>query len=163
MGHRNWTHEEQLAAFYVYATEPFGRLNKGNPLVIRIAKQIGRTPSALSMKACNFASLDTVHTERGVRGLGNVSRGDRDLWDAFLTDSERVAAEATAVVEGMSVGMPTEDPSFLGETEARREVVVRRAQSFFRTVVLAGYHHTFQLHKIPSHWDWKGLAEASRT
>jgi putative restriction endonuclease len=100
------------------------------------------------MKACNFASLDTFHTERGVSGLGNVSRGDRELWDAFLTDSERLAAEATALVESMSMELPTEVPAFSGETEARREVVVRRAQGFFRKAVLAGYNGTCALSGI---------------
>lgn len=138
----DWTHEERLVAFYVYATEPFGRLHKGNPLIIRVAEQIGRTPSALAMKACNFASLDPTHAKRGVSGLGNVSQGDRDFWQAFMKDSDRVSEEVESAFQQLGIGADTEIHDYEGETETRRYVAVRRAQSFFRKTVLVTYGNT---------------------
>ena len=37
---------------------PFGKMHSRNPEIIRYAKLIGRTPSALAMKLTNLASLD---------------------------------------------------------------------------------------------------------
>lgn len=59
--------------------------------VIAIAEAIGRTPSAVAMKACNFASLDPNTKQKG---LGNVSQADRELWAAFMRDSEQVSLAA---------------------------------------------------------------------
>ena len=80
---RNWSNQELLIAMNLYCRIPFGQFNHKQADIIRVAEAIGRTPSALSMKLCNLASLDQAHQERGVKGLANASRGDREIWSAF--------------------------------------------------------------------------------
>lgn len=93
---RPWSPVELLIVFRLYCHTPFGRLHQRNPEIIDLARLLGRTISAVGMKACSFASLDPRHQERQIKSLGNVSKADRDLWQAFREYSERVANEAEA-------------------------------------------------------------------
>ena len=45
-------------AFRLYCRTPFGKLHQHNPEIVALARALGRTASAVGMKACNFASLD---------------------------------------------------------------------------------------------------------
>ena len=45
------------------------------------------------MKMVNFASLDPAITSTGRVGLGNASALDREVWDEFHSDWERLAVE----------------------------------------------------------------------
>lgn len=87
-----WSRDELLVAFRLYCRTPFGKLHQHNPEIIDLARRLGRTPSAVGMKACNFASLDPVQRARNISALGNVSRGDRELWESFLATPEAIAA-----------------------------------------------------------------------
>src|ERR1044071_6796117 len=78
-----WTREHYLIALNLYCKLPFGKLHKNNPLIIEIAQRMGRTPSSLSMKLCNFASLDPVQRARGIKGLAGVAKLDREFWNDF--------------------------------------------------------------------------------
>jgi hypothetical protein len=69
-----WSREELLVAFRLYCRTTFGRLHRLNPEIIELARLLGRTPSAVGMKACNFAGLDPVQRARHIWGLGNVVR-----------------------------------------------------------------------------------------
>jgi len=35
-------------------------------MIIEVAQKLGRTPSSLAMKLCNFASIDPVQNARGI-------------------------------------------------------------------------------------------------
>ena len=70
MVRRNWTREELIVAFNLYCKIPFGRIHIRNPLIIELAKAIGRTPSALSWKLANFARLDPALRKRNIAGAG---------------------------------------------------------------------------------------------
>ncbi|MDZ4859317.1 MAG: HNH endonuclease [Candidatus Hydrogenedentes bacterium] len=159
-----WNESELLVVFRLYCRTPFGRLHQRNPEIIELAKLIGRTPGAVAMKACNFASLDPHQQARKIRALGNVSRADRDLWEAFLADSASVAQNAEAVYSSMT-GKDVEDylpelDSPISESSKKRTAIeqdlgelkipsgatenvvltkTRRVQSFFRSAVLASY------------------------
>jgi len=160
-----WSQDELLIVFRLYCRTPFGRLYQRNPDIVQLAHLIGRTPGAVAMKACNFASLDPQQQARKIKALGNVSRADRKLWEAFLDDSEAVAHEAEAAYSSMT-GKEAEDylPELdsavtasgtkreerkpaLGEklkissgaTERNVLVKTRRVQSFFRAAVLTSY------------------------
>ncbi|MBI3778014.1 MAG: HNH endonuclease, partial [Gammaproteobacteria bacterium] len=115
------------------------------PEIIELARLIGRTPSAVAMKACNFASLDPVQRARNISALGNVSRADRSLWESFAKNSEAVANEAEVAYAKLddTKSSPTESeierPE--GPTEIERRVRVRRVQGFFRTTVLTSYEY----------------------
>jgi len=161
---RQWTRDELLLALRLYCRTPFGKLNKSNRDIVDVARLIGRTPSAVSMKACNFASFDPVHQARGVAGLAHAGVADRRVWDAFTADAESIAAEAEATYDrllpplpsreraGVRVETPNE-PGVLdsprdldlqlptGPTEVDRLIRARRVQSFFRAAVLTSYNH----------------------
>jgi putative restriction endonuclease len=141
--HKNWSRDELLVAFRLYCRTPFGKLHQRNPDIIELAQLLGRTPSAVAMKACNFASLDPVQRARNISALGNVSQADRELWKSFEQNSESVAAEAEAAYGRLgSQRAETEDQDWempQGPTEVERTVRTRRVQGFFRAAVLASY------------------------
>lgn len=159
MARRDWSRPELLQALRLYMRLPFGRLHAKNPEVIALAGQISRTPDAVAMKACNFASLDEAITSTGRSGLKGASNADRALWSEFVGDPEAVAAEMEAVYE-TAIGDATIDsppdvsgaPSILtppvpgrgaipanAPTEIERLIRTRRVQSFFRAAVLTSY------------------------
>ena len=124
---------------------PFGRLHKGNPEIINLANQIGRTSNAMAMKACNFANLDPALQARGIRGLSNLSNADCAIWDEFASNPEALAAEAEEAASRISDDAATEEfeqPTLqipTGETDVERTIRARRVQSFFRAAVLTTY------------------------
>src|SRR5690348_1575331 len=89
-----WTRDQQLIALRLYMGTSFGRLHGTNPELVELAHRIGRTPGALAMKACNFASLDPEFRKTNRKGLSGASDADRALWDEFSGNSEAIAAEA---------------------------------------------------------------------
>jgi len=122
---------------------PFGRLHRANPEIVALAERIGRTASALAMKASNFASLDPALRARGIRGLSNLSAADRGIWEDFARNPEALAAEAEEAADRLSNVAETAPPSFgeapEGPTEIERLVRTRRVQSFFRAAVTITY------------------------
>lgn len=147
---KNWTREQLKLAFYFYCQTPFGQLHSKNKKVIELADLIGRTPSALAMKCVNFASLDPAITVTGRSGLSNASQLDRETWDEFHADWERLAVECEHLRQhllhekGLSDAPIEDDASnvdiadYTGET--RRVIVQQRIkQAFFRRAVLSSY------------------------
>ena len=143
MRSRNWSHDELLACFNLYCRIPFGKLHKGNPEIVEAARALHRTPSAVAMKLVNFASFDPAQRSRNVKGLVNVSRQDRALWEEFEVDPNSIAAKSEeaferfiaprAILEGGMLTRPQ------GPTEKLLERPMRLVQSFFRRAVLASY------------------------
>lgn len=142
-----WTKEQVKLAFHLYCQLPYGRIHGRNPEIIALAKVIGRTSDAVAMKMLNIASLDPAITSTGRAGLGNASALDRDVWDEFHSDWERLAVECQLlrqqldqnVAEDLELegdGLLPED--FTGET---REILTtqRIKQHFFRRTVLSSY------------------------
>lgn len=141
---RPWSRRELVAVFGLYCRTPFGRLHRRNPDIRELALRIGRSASAVAMKACNFAALDPALRAR-VTGLANVSRADRELWLEFGRNPERVALQVDKALarrsdEGWEGRMPPDGP-----TEAWRAVRARRVQWFFRSAVLSSYNYTCAL------------------
>lgn len=157
---KSWTNDELMIAMNLYCKLPFGQLRHGNPLIIEVARKLGRTPSSLSMKLCNLASLDPYHQARGVKGLSGASRADREIWNEFNSDWARLGVESEEklqlllgeiVEDGPSISatkrrlrkqatikMPTYAPT--GPTEAFMAAKARLGQRFFRQSVLASYN-----------------------
>jgi putative restriction endonuclease len=148
---KNWTREQLKLAFYFYCQTPFGQLHGRNPQVIELATLIGRTPDALAMKCGNIASLDPAIRSSGRSGLGNASQLDREIWEEFHSDWERLAVECAQLCrylerERGTRRRPSEeikDSTFdLGDYtgETRKAIVAQRVkQSFFRRAVLSSY------------------------
>lgn len=146
----NWTAEQLKLAFYFYCQTPFGKLHSKNPQIVELAKLIGRTPSALAMKLVNFASLDPSIIGTGRRGLSGASALDRQTWNEFHADWERLTVECEQLRQHLldEHGLRAPTPSaqtdeflltdFTGET--RQAIVQQRVkQSFFRRAVVSSY------------------------
>ena len=150
VGRTRWTKEQVKLGFNLYCQLPFGKLHSRNPEIIELANLIGRTTSAVAMKLCNIASLDPVITSSGRSGLKGASALDREVWDEFHADWDRLALDCLHIHEqlraekGLSddepVGAELEDiDDFTGET--KRVVTEQRIrQQFFRRAVLSSYH-----------------------
>ena len=139
---RRWTRRELLVALNLYCQLPFGRLYASNPIIIRSARAMGRSPSALAMKLVNIASLDPKITSTGRSGLRNASSQDRLVWEEMQSDWDRFAMQADQAVR--EIGMPEEasdaqlEESRLGE-DRPVEATTRIGQRFFRRAVLSSY------------------------
>lgn len=141
-----WTRDQLKLAFHLYCQLPFGKLHRGNPDIIALADLIGRTPGAVAYKLCNIASLDPAITSSGRVGLQNASKLDREIWDEFHADWEKLAIECEVQRQSLRAakGLPQElsleesDADYTGETRA---VITQQRikQHFFRKAVLSSY------------------------
>ncbi len=150
-----WTREHLLIALNLYCKLPFGKLHKGNPIIIDVAEKMGRTPSSLAMKLCNFASLDPVQQARGIRGLPGASAEDRGMWNEFHARTTTLAPESEQLLHDLFTKDQMAELDFLhrdkvrvdrkpslppsGPTETERTVRARRGQQFFRQTILNAY------------------------
>ena len=139
-----WSREQLIVALKLYCEIPFGRMHARNPEIIRYAKLIKRTPSALAMKLTNFASLDPEIRSSGRSGLTGASQSDKKIWEEMTSDWPRLAKE-TAEVESKLGDIPAQadEPeldatSYVGETRSAI-VSARIGQRFFRRAVLSAY------------------------
>ena len=157
---RRWTQEEVRRVLALYLLTPFGQLHARNPAVIKLADELGRTPSAVALKACNLAALDDSLPRKG---MANASRADRQVWRDFLDHPASMAAAFSSLpgmtggggeaVEGFAEGegrlpaagrednvAPLEPPPEAGGE--RTAVIARRiGQDFFRRMILISYDH----------------------
>ncbi|MCX7824196.1 MAG: HNH endonuclease [Verrucomicrobiae bacterium] len=145
-----WTREHFLIALNLYCKLPFGKLHKGNPIIIEVAQKMGRTPDSLAMKLCNFAALDPVQQARGIRGLPGATKQDRQMWNEFHSNLSVLGTESEELLHELFTEDQTRELDFLsrdsvhlvapsGPTETQATVKVRRGQQFFRQAVLAAY------------------------
>lgn len=128
---------------------PFGKMHSRNPQIIRYARAIGRTPSALAMKLTNIASLDPAIRSTGRTGLRDASQADKEMWDEMTSDWGRFAEEIARTertitndpIPSKSHEESSEAPtSYVGETRSAM-IEARLGQSFFRTAVLSSYEY----------------------
>jgi predicted restriction endonuclease len=145
MANRRWTKEELKLAFYLYCQLPFGRLHYRNPKIVQLASVIDRTPSSVAMKLVNFASIDPDIRESGRKGLGNASDLDREIWNEFHGDWERLSSECEAILSARGIAAPApldvapeDERNYEGRTRAA-VVQARVGQRFFRSAVIASY------------------------
>lgn len=139
---KRWTSEELLLACGLYYTIPFAQMHHRNPRIIRIAEQLDRTPSSVSMLLCNLASLDPELQKRGIKGLAHPSNAARLMWAEYHRDLERLAVESEMLLR--AIEGPVEEPeSVVAElartTESESTVSVRTMQSYFRRMILGAY------------------------
>lgn len=152
---RNWTKEEILVAMALYYQIPFGKINKNNPEIISMAKVLGRTPSALTMKMCNLARFDQTLQTRNVSGLLNGSKLDKEVWQEFVGKTAELAIRSVEIVDGLKAGSAIDeandngfvvhedidDVSYIvgGERIVQRKE--RIGHGFFHNAVLSSYEH----------------------
>ena len=142
-----WTKEQVKLAFHLYCQIPYGRIYGSNPEIIKLSKIIGRTADAVAMKMLNIASLDPAITETGRVGLRGASALDREVWDEFHSDWERLAIECQLLRQQLdknaAESLETENDELVPEdfTGETRQVITeqRIKQNFFRRAILSSY------------------------
>jgi len=144
---RPWIRPELIAAFNLYCRLPFGKIGHRNPQIIELANLIHRTPSAVGLKLSNFASFDPVLQQRGIKGMANAARADREIFEEFYTSQEELAFESEKVlaqyeqqtIEHKYQNELPELAHMVGE-ERTSYVKTRVNQHFFREMVLSNYN-----------------------
>jgi putative restriction endonuclease len=146
-GQKLWTRDELILAMNLYCKLPFGKLHRGNPHIINLAKLIGRTPNSVSFKLVNFASFDPSLKARGIKGAENASKLDLQIWNEFYNnwdvlpfESEKLLAKyAHSTIEEINEIKIDDLPR---EGKVRTQLVkVRVNQNFFRSMVMASYNN----------------------
>ncbi|HWQ27285.1 MAG TPA: HNH endonuclease [Chlorobaculum sp.] len=147
-GQKLWTRDELILAINLYCKLPFGRLHAKNPEVVTLASLIGRTPGSIAYKLVNFASLDPSLQARGIKGASNASKLDREIWNEFYQDWDRLPFESEklrASIEHSTVEKlnQIDEDELPKEGRTRERIVKTRVnQAFFRTMILASYNNT---------------------
>ena len=149
-----WTRDELLLAFNLYCKIPFSKTTSKNPAIIQLGQLIGRSAAAVAMKLGNLGSFDPSLHSRGISGLTRASRADRQIWDEFNSDWERLAVESEMAMSRLGLqpepdetkehdhltstsSYTVKEPS--GPSEVVRQAKIRLHQTFFRQTVPSAY------------------------
>lgn len=143
---RNWSREETILALDAYCKVPFNKASNSNPIIVEVATLIGRTPASVKMKIGNFGSFDPILKAKGIVGLGNTSRLDKEVWDEYCDDWGKLAYDSALIIaqlrnttlEEFTHTLPKQFPK--GE-ERERIIRQRIHQTFFRDAVLSSYNY----------------------
>lgn len=144
-GQKLWARDELVLAINLYCKLPFGKMHSRNEEIKSLALLIGRTPDAVARKLVNFASFDPTLKSRGIKGLANASKLDKEIWNEFfnnwddaLLESEKLLADKrSATIEDIN-NVDSSDIPRQG-IEKERMIKTRVNQSLFRNIVLATY------------------------
>ncbi|MEZ9820284.1 HNH endonuclease [Shewanella sp. 10N.286.45.A1] len=139
---RKWNRDDLLIAFYLYNQTPFGKISHRNPEIARIAEQLHRTPSSLSMKMANIASCDPIITESGRSGLKGASKADREMWLEMSENWELFyikSSEAYLNLVNNNENEVIDESSYIG-LERTAQIKSRIGQDQFRKIILSSYN-----------------------
>lgn len=145
-----WTRDKTIVILGLYCRIPFAKVNKNNPEIIRIAKLIEHSPSSVGMKIGNLGSCDEQLKAKGIKGLANCSKLDKDIWDEFSDNWKKLAQEAHKIETLMLSALPLPkniSPENVGK-DIMRLTRQRINQIFFRESVLSSYNETCCISKI---------------
>lgn len=147
-----WTRHELLILLNVYHKLRFGQFHARNPVLIDLAKKMGRGVNSVALKLCNLASLDPALKLRGIRGMSGASKLDRHTWTEFHEDlneavpasEEALRALVKATAESEIEIQPKKGIHIIkrppeGPTDILANVKVRRGQEYFRSAVLNNF------------------------
>ena len=146
MKRKLWSREELILAFNLYLKIPFGKIHSTNKDVIHLAQLIGRTPNSVALRLVNFASVDPVLKERGVKGMDGGKKIVQPIWDEFFNNQEELiflSEKILAEKENFTVEQKFENLFFdikelKGEVKLR-EIKTRVNQNVFRQMVISNY------------------------
>jgi hypothetical protein len=116
-------------------------MHSKNPEIAKLAERIDRTPSAVAMKMVNFASLDPTVS---AKGMSNVSRLDREVWEKFFANIDGYLAVARSTQHDgfgekpQEVFIPVDDFS---ADDILISATARQGQHTFRKMILASYEN----------------------
>jgi hypothetical protein len=156
MADRLWTREEVMLTINLYCKLPYAKLRQTTPEIKELARLLGRTPSAISMRCCNYVQFDPIESKR-VKGFIRVAKLDKAIFTEINGDWENFAVNCEYLLEQYRkrygiVNTNNED-SLMAHTLWEKEVELpigsakkqlvntRIGQRFFREVVLSAYNH----------------------
>ena len=132
---RNWSKEETILALDAYCKVPFNKASNSNPIIVEVAELINRTPASVKMKIGKFGSFDPELKARGIVGLGNTSKLDKEVWDEYCHDWGKLAYDSSLIMAQLkdtTLEGIIKDCIVLPKGEERERVVRQRIhQSFF--------------------------------
>jgi hypothetical protein len=148
-----WTREHLLIALNLYCKLPFGQFHDTNPLIVEVAKKMGRSAGSLEMMLNNFASVDPVQQARGIRGLPGIAKKAEAQWHEYFENLPTLGLESEQLLHDLFTADDSKEVSLLagdkaefvpsktpdGPTEIMANRKVRRGQNFFRDTVLSAY------------------------
>lgn len=143
-----WTREELILAFDLYCRIPFKKTKADNPAVTELANLLGRSPGSIARKLGNFGSFDPELQKQQVAGLGHTGKLDKEIWDEFNSDWNKLVVEAQRLkleLGGWHESQEQATKGFSGpEGVSERETMrkTRIHQAFFRDVILSSYDGT---------------------
>jgi hypothetical protein len=106
---KSWTRDELLVVLNVYHKLTFGQLDHRNPVIVELAKRLGRTPGSVSMKLCNLASFDPILKLRGIKGLEGASILDGKVWNEFHNHLEESVPASEEALRKLFNTAPSEE------------------------------------------------------
>jgi len=140
-----WTRDELTLAFDLYCRIPFRTTKANNPEVIELARVLKRSPASVARKLGNFGSFDPALREQHITGLVHAGKLDRDVWEEFNGDWNRLVMEARRLRDALGMEEEAEgtgeDAIVFPKGASERETVrkTRVHQAFFREAVLSSY------------------------
>ncbi|MFD2816626.1 HNH endonuclease [Paracoccus aerius] len=122
-GNPNWTHDEIVLALDLYLRldrnvpsprspeiQALSAVLRSMPYHLEAAKQPSfRNPDGVGFKLMNLRQLDSG------RGLSNVSKTDRQVWEKYSSQPATVRSLADAISTGMKTILPEEIPEEVEE------------------------------------------------
>ncbi len=150
----NWSEQELIVAFNLYCKLSFGQYHRNNKKVIELARILGRTPSAVALKLCNFARLDPLHQKRGIKGMQHGSKLEGKIWNEFNQNWDELAYKSEIILAKLRghkhYELIEKFAKDLPEGKEKESVVkVRINQNFFREMILAGYRSRCAVCSLP--------------
>lgn len=142
-----WTREETILAFDLYCKTSFSKISKTNKDIIELAELLGRTPSSVGLKMANLACYDPELKARGIKGMVNASRLDKEIFEEFANDWEELSYQAHLIrAKYKHTDIQIVNPHLEMETipdgqYREHEAKIRIGQYFFRTSVLNAYNN----------------------
>ena len=142
-----WTREELLLAINLYCKIPFGKIDRKNPEIIKLATLIGRTPGSVSYKLANFASIDPSLPRKGA---ANVSKLDKTVWNEFFQNWDEMAFKSEKLLATFKEDNILDENLCFPEGKTKEKVVKTRVnQRFFREMVLSSYDFSCCITGLP--------------
>jgi putative restriction endonuclease len=147
-GQKLWTRDELILTINLYCELPFGKLHSRNPKIIEFANLLDRTPNSLALKLVNFSSLDSSLQARGIKGMGNASKLDAEIWnefynnwdEAFIQSEKLRAKKEKTTIEHLN---KIDASDLLKEGKEKERIIKARVnQAIFRKIILATYNST---------------------
>ncbi len=142
-----WSYNELLVAFNLYCKIPFSKINYRKKEIVKLAKLINRTPSAVALKLANFSRFDPELKSRQISGMTHGSKEEEIIWNEFNENQERFVYGSEKILahykdQTLEKSFDLDIELLVKDGKEREAIVKMRVnQSFFRKMILASYNN----------------------